>query len=104
MTRSEMQSVPASLVLHHHTQPFRRTRDAGVEPTCTAVLERKTLVEQHHVVPLRALRFMHREHIAIVELVVRPAFFPRDGLDAPTKTVTPDRDFRDLVAEIFVGR
>src|SRR5207244_11402760 len=29
---------------HHHAQPLRRARDAGVEAPCPAVLERKTSV------------------------------------------------------------
>src|SRR6185295_3488272 len=41
--------------LHHHTQPLRRAGDAGVEPPCAAVLKRKAFVEQHDVIPLRAL-------------------------------------------------
>jgi hypothetical protein len=32
-------------LLHHHAQPLRRPRNAGVEPTGPAVLKRKTLVE-----------------------------------------------------------
>src|SRR5258708_10151264 len=47
--------------LHHHAQSFRRARNTGVEPSRAAVLERKALIEEHHVVPLRALRFVHRE-------------------------------------------
>jgi len=34
--------------LHHNAQPFARG-NAGVEPRGAAVLERKALVEQHHV-------------------------------------------------------
>ena len=45
-----------SRTLHHHAQPLRRARDAGVEPARAAVLECKAFVEQHDVVPLRALR------------------------------------------------
>src|SRR5882724_10061101 len=67
--------------LHHHAQPFCRTRNAGVEPPCAALLERKTLIEQHHVVPLRALRLVNREHIAVVELVIGLALLPRYRLD-----------------------
>src|SRR5437868_15292859 len=96
--------VVVEAALHHYAQPFRRARDAGVEPACTAVLERKTLVEQHHVVPLRALRFVHGQHIAVVELVIRLALLPWDRLDRTPKTVAADRDFRHFVAEVFIGR
>src|SRR6266581_7307136 len=67
---------PGNDELHHHAQPFCRTRNAGVEPPCSALLERKTLIEQHHVVPLRALRLVNREHIAVVELVIGLALLP----------------------------
>src|SRR5438105_1298835 len=96
--------VAIGAALHHHAQPLRRTRHAGVEPACTAILERKTLVEQHHIVPLRALRFVHREHITVVEFVIRLTLLPRDRLDRAPKTVAANRDFRHLVAEVFVGR
>src|ERR1700730_14044130 len=81
------------MMLHHHAQPFRGTRDAGVEPSRAAVLERKALVEQHHVVPLRALRFVHREHVAVIELVIGLALLPRDGLDRAAKAVAAERGF-----------
>jgi hypothetical protein len=55
----------------HHRQPLRGARDAGVEPALAALGKCERLVEQHHVVPLRALRLVHGEHIAVVELVVR---------------------------------
>src|SRR4051794_15599743 len=83
---------------NHHAQPLRRPRNAGVEPACTAVLKRKTFVEQHHVIPLRALRFVHGEHIAVVELVIWLALLPRDLLDAALKTIGPDRYFCHLEA------
>src|SRR6202040_1781308 len=92
------------MMLHHHAQPFRGTRDAGVEPSRAAVLERKALVEQYHVVPLRALRFMHREHIAVIELVIGLALLPRDGLDGAAKTVAADRAFCPLGPKTLVGR
>src|SRR5208283_2610309 len=49
--------------LHHHRQPLRRARGARIEPALAAVGKRKRLVEQHHVVPLRALRLVHSEHV-----------------------------------------
>src|SRR5258707_15547473 len=72
---------------HHHAQPLRGTRDTRVEPSGAAFLKRKALVEQHHVVPLRALRLVHGQHIAIVELVIGLALFPRDGLDGAAEAV-----------------
>src|SRR5450631_4666541 len=80
-----------AMTLHHHTQPLRRARNAGVEPSGAAVLECKALVEQHHVVPLRALRFVHGEHIAVIELVIGLALLPRDGLDGAAETLAADR-------------
>src|SRR6516225_2782770 len=82
---------------YHHAQPFCRPRDAGIQPARTAVLERKALVEQHDVVPLRALRLVHGQHIAIVELVIGLALLPRDRLDAAFKSVLAHRDLCDLV-------
>src|ERR1700737_5507931 len=90
--------------LYHYAQPFRGPPDAGVKPTRAAVLKRETLVEQHHVVPLRALRFVHREHIAVIELVIRLALFPRDGLDRAAEAVAANRNFGHLGAEVLVGR
>src|ERR1700694_386062 len=60
VARNDVEDSLLRMMLHHHAQPFRRARDAGVEPSRAAVLERKALVEQHHVVPLRALLFEHR--------------------------------------------
>src|SRR5215831_5432272 len=90
--------------LYHHAQPLRRPRDPGVEPARAAVLERKALVEQHHIVPLRALRFVHGQHIAVVELVIGFALLPRDLLDAALEAVLAHGDFRDLVLELLVRR
>src|SRR5471030_1795678 len=56
---------------HHNGEPLGGARHAGIEPALAAFLKRKAFVEQHHVVPLRALRLVHGEHIAIVEFVVR---------------------------------
>src|ERR1700730_1265622 len=71
---------------HHDAQPLCRPRNAGIEPPGAAVLECKALVEQHHVVPLRALRFVHREHVAVIELVIGLALLPGDGFDGAAKT------------------
>src|SRR6267142_2697419 len=92
------------VVLHHHAQPFRSPRNTRVEPPGPAILKRKTLVEQHHVVPLRALRLVHGEYIAKVELVIGLALLPRDRLDAALEAIVSHRDFCDLVTEIFVRR
>ena len=90
--------------VHHDTQPLRRARDARIEPARAAVLERKAFVEQHDVVPLRALRLVHGEHVAIVEFVVGLALLPGDGLDGAAEAVAAHRDLRHLVAKILVGR
>src|SRR5580698_325066 len=73
--------------LHHDAQPFRGAGDAGVEPPGAAVLERKALVEQNHVVPLRALRFVHRQHVAVVEFVIGLALLPWNGFDRAAEAV-----------------
>src|SRR5882757_547846 len=89
-------AMTKAAALHHHAQPLRRTRDAGVEPAGAAVLERKAFIEQHHVVPLRALRLVHGQHIAVVELVIRLALFPRDAIDPALEAILAHRDFCDL--------
>src|SRR3981081_2906439 len=66
--RNDVEGPSPGAMSQHHAQPFCRTRNAGVKPPCPAFLERKTLIEQHHVVPLRALRLVNREQIAVVEL------------------------------------
>ena len=65
--------------LHHDTQPLRRPGDPGVEPARAAVPKRKALVEQHDVVPLRALRLVHGQRVAVVELVVGLALLPGES-------------------------
>src|SRR5882757_2063781 len=98
-------SLPSDVsASHHHAQPFRRPRDACIVPPRPAVLKRKTLVEQHHVVPLRALRFVHRQHIAVIELVIGFSLLPRYRFDRAPKAVAADRDFCHFVAEVFVRR
>src|SRR5438552_15226166 len=92
MTWDAMKRLDVRYALHHHAQPLRRAGNAGVEPSRAAVLERKALVEQHHVVPLRALRFVHREHVAVIEFVIGLALLPQDRLDGAAKTVAADRD------------
>src|SRR5256885_3936151 len=77
---------PEHAVLDDDGKPLRCPRDAGVQPPRAAVLERKAFVEQHDVVPLRALRLVHGQHIAVVELVIRLALLPRNALDAAFKT------------------
>src|ERR1041385_5038711 len=72
-----LRCVRGTQASHHHTEPLRRPRDAGVEPPCPAVLKRKAFVEQHHVVPLRALTLVHGKYVAVVEFVVRFALLPR---------------------------
>src|SRR6476660_6678241 len=90
--------------LHHHAQAFRSPRNSRVEPPRPAVLERKALVEQHHVVPLRALRLVYGEHVAVVELVIGLALLPRDRVDGALEAIMAHRDFCDLVAKLLVGR
>src|SRR6266581_8896166 len=92
MTWDAMKRLDVRWPLHHHAQPLRRAGNAGVEPSRAAVLERKALVEQHHVVPLRALRFVHREHVAVIELVIGFALLPRDGFDGAAETVAAHRN------------
>src|SRR4029077_6649621 len=75
--------------LHHHRQFLRRARYTRIEPALAAVGKRKRLIEQNHVVPLRALRFVYGEHVAVVELVVGFAPLPIDLLDPAGKTFRP---------------
>src|SRR5207249_10314922 len=92
--RSKSEVVVATVAttwLHDHAQPLRCAGDTGVKPSRAAVLERETLVEQHHVVPLRALRFVNREHVTIVEPVIGLALLPRDRLDRAPEAVAADR-------------
>src|SRR5262245_11528037 len=79
--RLVMSKQSASLESHHQRQLLRRARHARIQPALAALRKRERLVEQHHVVPLRALRFVHREHIAEVELVVLLALRPFERLD-----------------------
>src|SRR3954469_9220116 len=90
--------------LNHNAQPLRRPRDARVQPPRAALLKRKALVEQHDVVPLRALRLVHGQHVAVVELVVGLALLPGDRLDAALEAIGAHRNLRHLVAEILVRR
>src|SRR5581483_8981626 len=71
--------------LHHDGELLRCPRDAGVEPALAAVGEGEGFVEQHHVVPLRALRLVHGEHIAVIELVIGLAARPIELLEATGK-------------------
>src|ERR1700758_5081371 len=88
--------------LHNDRKPLRRARYTGVEPAGAAVLEGKALVEQDDVIPLRALRFVHREHVAVVELVVGVSLHQGDLLDPAFKAIAANRNFRHLVAELYV--
>ena len=90
--------------LHHHRQPLRRPRDAGIEPALAAVGKGETLVEQHHVVPLRALRLVHGEHVAVVEFVVRLAPLPVDLLDAAGETFRPHRNLHPAHGGVVIGQ
>src|ERR1700742_646775 len=69
------------IALYHHAEALRRTRDAGIEPSGAAVLEGEAFVEQHHVVPLRSLRLVHGEHVAVVELVIGLALLPGERVE-----------------------
>src|SRR5207249_4871598 len=104
LTRISLRSIRATIESHHYTQPLRRARDSRVEPPRPALLKRKALVEQHDVVPLRALRLVHGQHVAVVELVIGLALLPGDRLDAAFEAVGAHRDLCDLVAKILVGR
>ena len=82
-------SITRPIAEHHHRQPFRRSCDAGIEPALAAFGKREALVEQHDVVPLRALRLVHGQHIAVIEFVVGLAALPIDLLDAAGETFRP---------------
>src|ERR1051326_8053588 len=91
------------LPLHHHREPSHRAGDAGVEPALARVGEGEGFVEQHHVVPLRALRLVHGEHVAVVELLVALAHGPFHLLDAAGETLRPHRDW-ERAADGFILR
>src|SRR5262249_35437862 len=87
--------------LHDNGEPPRRAGDAGIEPARAAVGEREALVEQHHVVPLRALRLVHGEHVAVVELVVALAWLQVALLEPAGEALAPHRDLDDA-ADVLV--
>ena len=66
MRASQALRLPAS---NHDRDPFRRTGQRGIEPAVAVFPEREALVEQHHVVPLRPLGLVHRQGVAVIELV-----------------------------------
>src|SRR6185437_12834459 len=53
----------------HHGQSLGRPRETGVEPAGPMLPEGEAFVEQHNVVPLRPLRLVDGERVAVVELV-----------------------------------
>ena len=53
-------------------------RDRRVEPALARFLEGPALVEQHDIVPLRALRLVHGQRIAVVEIVEALLLLPGD--------------------------
>src|SRR3954454_19206649 len=55
--------------LHHYGDALARPRDAGVEPPISQTRKAEALVDQQHVRPLRALRLVHRERVAIGKLL-----------------------------------
>src|SRR5712671_2394217 len=67
---------------HHHCQSLGGPGDAGVEPALPALGKHRGFVEQHHVVPLRALRLVHGEDIAVVEFLIMLAHRPFDIFDS----------------------
>src|SRR5947209_16121932 len=79
--------VGTSGKLHNYRQPLRGARDPGVEPALAALGKRKGLIEQHHVVPLRALRLVHGEHVAVIELLVFLAQLPVESVDFAGETL-----------------
>src|SRR5450631_2776170 len=58
---------------HNNCQPLRGAGNAGVEPAVAVFAKRETFVEQHHLVPLRPLRLMHGQRVAIIEFIRLPA-------------------------------
>ena len=55
---------------NHQCQLFGGAGDAGIKPALAAVGKGEGFVEQDDVVPLRALRLVHGEHIAEIEFVI----------------------------------
>src|SRR5262249_49240275 len=85
--------------LNHYGQPLGRTGDAGVEPALAALRKCERLVEQHHVVPLRALRLVDGEHVAEIKLVVLLAQRPFERLDRTGEAFRPHRHFPQPAAD-----
>ena len=62
--------VPAGpFSLHHNGQALGRASHARIEPALAVFAKGPAFVEQHDMVPLRALRLVHRQGIAEIELV-----------------------------------
>src|SRR4029453_7161657 len=55
---------------HHDGEPLRRPGYSGIKPAVAVFGERAGLVEQHDIVPLRALRLVDRQNVAEIQLVV----------------------------------
>src|SRR5690606_15877474 len=66
------------LLLTHDREPLRSSGDPGIKPSLACVAEGEAFVEQHHLVPLRALRLVDCERVAEIEIVVAFLRLPGD--------------------------
>src|SRR4029450_2964871 len=83
--------------------PLRRPGYSGIQPAVAVFGERAGLVEQHDIVPLRALRLVDRQHVAEIELVVTLACGPIQLLDGSGETFRPHRHLDHPLAPTLVG-
>src|SRR5450759_3929875 len=58
---------------YNNRQPLGGAGNTGIEPAVAVFAKREAFVEQDDIVPLRPLRLMHGQRIAIVEFVRLPA-------------------------------
>src|SRR2546430_9562720 len=88
---------------HHDGEPLRRPGYSGIEPAVAVFGERAGLVEQHDIVPLRALRLVDGQNVAEIELVVTLARGPIQLLDGSGETFRPHRHLDYPLAPVLVG-
>ena len=66
---ARMEDCTKPVVMAIHGQAFGGAREACIEPAIAMLAERIAFIKQHDVIPLRPLRLVDGERVAIVELV-----------------------------------
>src|SRR3981081_3581639 len=87
----------------HDAPPLRGPRYARIEPAIAIVRERAGFIEQHHVIPLRALCLVDRQHVAKIELVGSFALLPVEFLDGAGKAFRSNRYLDQPLSEVLIG-